>query len=117
MRLSSVYVGVADDTDACEGAEVDRFLRNGRPVRNLDVWVVDVEELVAGDEDTDESELEEVGDEAYRLDVGVSANEESSPVPDNGKHCSFFISPKYFSVIFNASLWFTPTNATTILSG
>lgn len=87
------------------------------PIKNLDVWVGDVEELVAGDEDADESELEEVEDEAYRLDVGISVNEESSPVPDNGHLCSLFISPKYFSVIFNASSWFTPTNATTILSG
>lgn len=96
---------------------MDRFFRNGRPVKNLDVWVGDVEELVAGDEVTDESELEEVEEEAYRLGVGVSVNEESSPVPDNSHLCSLFISPKYFSVIFNASSWFTPTNATTILSG
>lgn len=112
-----MWVGVADDTDACEGAEVDRFLRNGRPVKNLDAWVNDAEELVTGDEDEDESELEEEEDEAYRLDVGVSVNEESSPVPDNDHFCSLFISPKYFSVIFNASSWFTPANATTILSG
>lgn len=117
MRFCGVYVGVADDTDACEGAEVDRFLRNGKPVKNLDVWVGDVEELVAGDEDVDESELEEVEDEAYRLEVVVSVNEESSPVSDNGHFCSLFISPKHFSVIFNASPWFTPANATTILSG
>ena len=76
-----------------------------------------MEELVAEDEDVDESELEEVEDEAYRLEVVVSVKEESSPVPDNAHFCSLFISPKYFSVIFNASPWFTPAKATTILSG
>lgn len=87
--------------------------------RNLDVWVGEVGGVVAGDAEVDaiEHEADEDDDDPYRPVVSGSVNDMFKPVPDNAGPCSFLMSPKYFSVSFNASSWLTPAKATTILSG
>lgn len=110
-----------EETEAWEDAEVERFLRNGMLVSNLDICGGDDEGEVAGDVYADdieeEEEEEEDRDDPDWLSDWVFSNEVSEPVCDKFGPCPRCISPKYLSVNFKASSWLTPAKATTILSG
>lgn len=62
-------------------------------------------------------EDEEDEEEAYWLSDCLLVNEVSRPVSSETGPCSRCMSPKYFSVSFSASSWFTPAKATTMRSG
>lgn len=108
--------GPEDRTEAWLGAEVDKFLKKGIFERSLEDcgdelaeelyegWAVEDEE-VEGESEAKESELV---DFLLKFSASVVGREAV---------CSACMSPKYFSVSFNASSWLTPAKATTSLPG
>ena len=97
-------------------AKVESFFKNGTDDINLEDCDEDCEEPVPDVAGAGCGE-DEVGDNAYR----TSLEKFGDGIPESGldkpMSVDLFISPKCFSVSFNASSWPTPAKATTILSG
>ena len=103
------------ETEACAGAEVDRFLRKGICENNFDDdWAGE-----GGGDEGDEyaDDIEEDGLDEKERSEEEADTEASVPAWERLGPCCLSISPKYFCVKFKASSCPTPAKATTILSG